>query len=255
MKNATILYLGDTAINQAASYLAGIMTHFNMEFDYIPSDRKVSDDMLDKNYKAIIISDYPAHNFTTRQLDIIAQNVSDGMGLMMIGGWESFVGLDGKYNETVLADILPVKMQNSDDRVNCPQPCLIELNTQHQITQNLPFTQCPPCIGGYNLIKAKPSAKTILSARKFNVRFQNKKFIFQPEDNSDPLLVIGNYEKGRTLAFATDVAPHWVGGLVDWGNKRITAQAEKHGAEQIEVGNHYAELFANMINWLAKITA
>jgi hypothetical protein len=50
-------------------------------------------------------------------------------------------------------------------------------------------------------------------------------------------------------AMATDAAPHWVGGLVDWGESRVEAQAD--GAEAIEVGNWYAELFSNIIKWNA----
>jgi hypothetical protein len=40
-----------------------------------------------------------------------------------------------------------------------------------------------------------------------------------------------------------DVAPHWVGGLVDWGRKRISAQSKE--ATAVEVGEYYATLFAN----------
>ncbi len=32
-------------------------------------------------------------------------------------------------------------------------------------------------------------------------------------------LVVGQHGRGRTAALATDVAPHWVGGLVDWGDR------------------------------------
>ena len=57
------------------------------------------------------------------------------------------------------------------------------------------------------------------------------------------------FSRGRVAAFATDVAPHWVGGLVDWGDRIITAQAP--GANEVEIGNWYAELLANMVGWTA----
>ena len=250
--NTKILYLGDTAINQAASYLAGIMAYFNIEFDYVPSDKKIPDNLLDKNYRAIIISDYPSRNFTSEQFEAIRQKVISGTGLMMIGGWESFVGIDGKYNKTILADILPIKMQDSDDRINCSQPCLVEIISEHPIVAQLPFTECPPGIGGYNLLQAKSNANVILASRQFKVNVNDGKFRFMAEEQAQPLLIIGEYQNGRTLAFASDVAPHWVGGLVDWGDKRICACATKHGAEAIEVGNHYSQLFVNMIKWVAK---
>ncbi|MHC5115638.1 MAG: glutamine amidotransferase, partial [Planctomycetota bacterium] len=68
------------------------------------------------------------------------------------------------------------------------------------------------------------------------------------ESRSYPLLVLGDYGLGRTAAFASDVAPHWVGPFVDWGNKRIKARAD--GSQTIEVGNWYAEFFANVLQWL-----
>ena len=40
-----------------------------------------------------------------------------------------------------------------------------------------------------------------------------------------PVLVIGTAGHGRAAAFASDIAPHWVGGFVDWGDSRVTAQA------------------------------
>ena len=61
------------------------------------------------------------------------------------------------------------------------------------------------------------------------------------------MLVVGQFGRGRSAAFASDAAPHWVGGLVDWGAKRIAAHAK--GGGQVEVGNHYAELFARLVRW------
>jgi hypothetical protein len=47
---------------------------------------------------------------------------------------------------------------------------------------------------------------------------------------------------------ATDLAPHWVGGLVDWGDDpRVAAQDQ--GSWQIEVGNFYAQFVANLLAW------
>jgi hypothetical protein len=35
---APVLYLGDTSLDTAASYLAGVMTYFDIGFDYVASD-------------------------------------------------------------------------------------------------------------------------------------------------------------------------------------------------------------------------
>jgi hypothetical protein len=55
-----------------------------------------------------------------------------------------------------------------------------------------------------------------------------------------------------TLSGAADVAPHWVGGLVDWGDgERVTARAP--GSWEIEVGNFYSQLVANLLAWTGQL--
>jgi len=245
----SILYLGDTELKTAASYLAGIMTFYDIGFDYLPSGRSFSSSLLDNDYQAFIISDYPAKNFSTDHLNSLGEKVRAGTGLLMLGGWESFTGPNCEYNDTILKEVLPVIMKPADDRINCPQPCLVEKIAEHKIIGSLPFDQSPPTIGGFNQFKAKPEASTILTARRFDVSRKQKEFSFTPFEKPDPLLVVASFGKGRVVAFASDVAPHWVGGLVDWGDSRVEAQAP--AAEAVEVGNWYAELFANMVKWTA----
>lgn len=245
--NIDVLYLGDTALDRAASYLAGVMKHYGIEFDYRSSDEKFTDELLGNDYQAVIISDYPSENFSQSQLERLSRQISDGMGLVMIGGWESFTGANGEYTNTILKDVLPITMQEDDDRINCPQPCLVEKNCEHEIIAGLPFDGQPPCIGGFNLLKVKSTATTILSARKFKAVHSGESYDFSPEPTSYPLLVTGQYGNGRVVCFASDVAPHWVGGLVDWGDERVSAQAD--GAEAVEVGNFYAQFFARIVKW------
>ena len=165
-----ILYLGDTAIDQAASYLAGIMTHYGFEFDYVDSSTRFSDSLLDNDYKLMIISDYPAANFTAEQMQAIADKTKSGMSLLMIGGWESFTGLGGDYNNTPIADVLPVTMKDSDDRVNFSGPCLVIKQTDHEILDSLPFENDIPAIGGLNEFIPKPDADVLLSAVSYKAQ-------------------------------------------------------------------------------------
>ena len=72
MKN-NILYLGDTALNQQAAYLAGIMSYYDMGFDYLNSDEKFSDALLDRDYDLLILSDYSAANFSAKQIKAIVE--------------------------------------------------------------------------------------------------------------------------------------------------------------------------------------
>lgn len=245
----SVLYLGDTSLKGAGAYLAGVMSFYRLSFDYLACDQKFGHSLLSENYAAIIISDYPARNFSPGQLNSIAEQVNAGVGLLMIGGWESFTGANREYTDAILKEVLPVVMESSDDRVNCYQPCLIEKVCEHKIVNSLPFDQNPPVIGGFNRLQSKPTSTTVLLARRFEVFRQADKFIFTPFEKPGPLLVVGSYGKGMVCAFASDVAPHWAAGLVDWGDSRIEAQAA--AAEPIEVGNWYARLFANMVSWTA----
>lgn len=242
-----ILYLGDDALDRAAAYLGGVLTHAGLDFDHAPSDRDVDDALLDDRRSLYIISDFPVKRFGSGQMERIVEDVRErGAGLVMIGGWESFHGAAGEYNGTPIADVLPVEIAESDDRVNCPQPCLVKKLRNHPITDGLPFDK-PPGIGGYNRVTAREDTQTVLTAQRFEVDRKGGDFKFSPCKDLAPLLVVGGAGEGRTAAFATDVAPHWVGGLVDWGLGRVEAQAD--GGNPIEVGDEYARLLVQMVRW------
>ena len=245
--NKSILYMGDTALDRQASYLAGIMTKYEMSFDYIPSDCVFSDKFLDNQYKVMIISDYPSSNFTGIQLDRIASQVKNGMAIFMIGGWESFVGESGNYQDTILAEVLPVVMKSTDDRYNTSNPCIVTKSNKHKIVDSLPLDQNLPTIAGFNELNTKNNAETILSIYEYaaNQCIDN---ISWNLINKFPLFIVGSYGQGKTAVFASDAAPHWSGSFVDWGNTRINTKAE--GGDDIEIGNYYAEFFMNTINWL-----
>jgi uncharacterized membrane protein len=244
--NAPVLYMGDTSLETAASYLAGVLKTVQIDFDYVNSSQRCPDHLLDKTYCAVILSDYPAANFSPGQLALLKTKITNGLGFTMIGGWESFIGHGGDYDTTILSEILPVAMQKTDDRVNWWGPCVVEKTSDHAIVAGLPLTTELPIVGGFNEVKAKANAVTILSARRFSVSKAQNVFTFTSQGIS-PLLVVGTYGKGRVAAYMGDVAPHWVGGLVDWGKKRIAAQAK--GADSVEVGEYYAALFSNIIRW------
>jgi uncharacterized membrane protein len=246
-----ICYLGDDDLGQAAIYLAGIMTHFGLGFDHVPSTEKPPAGFDAKPYSLYVISDYPAGNFASGQLERLADRVAAGAGLAMFGGWESFHGRLGQYHRSPLADVLPVVMADADDRRNCAQPCLVNQVAEHPIVDGLPFRESPPAIGGFNAFRPKPAAELLLTAVQFSVIRSGEAFGFTRGEET-PLLVVGRHGKGRTAALATDVAPHWVGGLVDWGDRRVV---QALGDGFIDVGNWYARFFRNLLVWTGRIDA
>ena len=263
-----ILYAGDGNTNGAASYLLGVLEHFGFEYDHISSDQNFSLQRLVPDVRVLILSDYPSSHMVPEVQAAVVERVNQGMGLIMLGGWESFHGLGGDWDQTLVAQVLPVEMSHQDDRVNCWQPAIVRKVAEHPVLQHLPW-HLPPTIGGFNRFVMKSSngskvshplagvesslervnnPQTLLVVDQFNLVTKD---FSDPNSNeytlkqTDPLLVMGTFGKGTTLAFASDVAPHWIGGTVDWGDQRIVSQGR--GAQQVEIGNWYASFFAGLV--------
>ncbi len=240
-----ICYLGDDDLGGAAAYLAGVMLHAGLAFEHVPSTQPPPEDLSARRWSAFVVSDYPAARFDRQAMALVVQAVEQGAGLLMVGGWESFHGRLGEYPGTPLAGALPVDMLSCDDRRNFAQPCLVRPVADHPALEGLPWDM-PPGIGGVNAIRPRPDSQTVLAAVPFAVRLEGGRFAFCPQQEL-PLLVLGQFGRGRTAALATDVAPHWVGGLVDWGDQRIVQPV---GKGFVEIGNHYARLLANLLRWI-----
>ncbi len=247
----SILYCGDTSLDQAASYLAGMISHFGWQFDYVPSHKPVTRDLIEQSRSLLILSDYPSQQFDASLQAIVAEQVQQGMGLMMIGGWESYHGLGGDWDMTVLGQLLPVEISGSDDRTNFDQPALLHPTGWNSTLWDLPWFQRPPTVGGMNRFQAKSGTQTLLSVTPFVPHYESSSSsIHWSAGDSLPALVTGSSGAGRTAAFASDVAPHWVGGFVDWGPSRVTAQAT--GAGAIEVGSDYVQFWKHLLAWTGR---
>ena len=274
-----ILYLGDDDDTRAAAYLCGVMCHFQLPYERVNGSESPDVDFESKKYSIYIISDYPSSKFLPGQMEHIVQAVYEGAGILMIGGWDSFYGKNGEYHNSPLADILPIKMSDHDDRRNSYQPLFLRKLRSHPIVDGLPWS-VPPSIGGFNAITPKPSSTVLLDAVRLDVRITNDDdevadcrnetackaggyqlinratldlklgdTVTLSEVESVPLLVVGTYGAGKTAALATDVAPHWVGGLVDWGNSRIV---QKVGNGSVDIGDTYAKFLYNLVTEVAE---
>lgn len=241
-----ILYAGDTSLNSAAAYLAGILTHYQLGFDYLASDQPIASAGSLGDYNLYIISDYPVNNWRKEDFAAVVKSIENGAGLLMLGGWESYHGLEGEYHDSPFCNVLPVTMQLTDDRVQSATPYVIQPVGKHPITDGLPFGH-PPIVGGFNRIAPKPDAATVMQMFPVDIFAKADGKLSFSTGKSVPLLVTGKFWHGKTAALATDVAPHWVGTFVDWGLPRITTRAD--GASEVEIGSHYAEFFARLVKW------
>ena len=170
-----------------------------------------------KKYDVVLISDVGANTFllnpdsffksipTVNKLDLIRDYVKQGGGFGMIGGYMTFQGIDGKaqYKGTVIEEILPVNLLPYDDRMEIPQGCKLEINpNSHPLLEGLPCQW--PTILGYNRLLPKKDSEVLVS------------------NGDDPIITLGTYDKGRTLAYSTDCSPHWATPeFCDWDYYRV----------------------------------
>ena len=126
--------------------------------------------------------------------------VAAGGGLVMVGGYLTFQGIDakGQYAGSAVEEVLPVTLMRADDRIEAPQGAVATVrDATHPIVRDLPGTW--PAVLGYNRVTPKPGA-TLIAAM-----------------GNDPLLVAGGFGKGRGVAFTSDCAPHWAPPpFLDW---------------------------------------
>ncbi len=236
-----VLYLGDDGLDGAAAYLSAAMTHFRIPFDHVESGQRYEGGA---DYGAYIISDYADRDFAPSARERIVNAVGRGAGLLMFGGWDSFAG--GGYAGSPIGNILPVVVDQTEDRVNTSDVCVMFREKNHPVLDGLPFDK-PPAIAGYNRICKRQGAETVLSVRRFETEIDDAGHRFV-ERECTPLLVVGDFGQGRTAAFAGDPAPHWAGGFVDWGDSRISP-----GGSPVEVGIWYATFMRNLVSWVGRL--
>ncbi|WP_307219453.1 glutamine amidotransferase [Microbacterium sp. SORGH_AS_0888] len=142
--------------------------------------------------------------------------VARGGALLMVGGYLSFSGIDAKarWAHTVLAETLPVGVLDRDDRIELPAGAAPRVcEPTHPIVAGLD-REWPPVLG-LNQVVAAPAGAVLATV------------------DAHPLLVVGEWEAGRTAAFTSDLAPHWAPpAFLAWPG--------------------YAVLFDRIVRWLSR---
>ena len=157
-----------------------------------------------KKYSAVILSDIGSNTLllhpetfvrsaqTPNRCDVIKQYVLEGGALCMVGGYLTFTGIDakGRWGQTAVKDVLPVLLQDIDDRMENPQGIAPEIvDKQHDIMRGLPGEW--PKMLGYNKAALREGAQLIATI------------------GGDPFVAAGTYGLGRSAIFSSDCSPHW----------------------------------------------
>jgi uncharacterized membrane protein len=148
------------------------------------------------------------------RLGVLRSWVTAGGGLLMIGGYLSFTGFEGKaaYRNTVLHELLPVELLAEDDRVELPAGATAQVNEPgHPALGGVSGDW--PALLGYNRVRPRPGTSVLATV------------------GADPLVAVAERGSGRTAVFTSDCSPHWApeafceqwdgytlvfGGLVEW---------------------------------------
>lgn len=184
-------------------------------------------------YSVIILSDIGANSLLLHpdvwlhgktipnRLKLLRDWAAAGGGLIMIGGYFSFQGIDGKarWHRTAVEDALPVTCLPYDDRLEIPEGFRPVINADHAIFAGIDG-EWPVLLGANEVVARERDDVEVLASL--------------PDDQGGhPLLVTGTYGKGRTVAWTSDIGPHWLPNtFVEWPG--------------------YAKLWKNMLGWAAR---
>jgi uncharacterized membrane protein len=159
--------------------------------------------------------------------------VQEGGALMMIGGENSFG--EGGYDETELADVIPVTSAATVGQAPSEEPFNVRLTTEgrrHPITQLADSSEesarlwaALPAIPGVNAVRPKANARVLLEHPLMSVGGQNA-----------PVLVAAEEGRGRSLALTTDASWYW---------SFVAAGAG-------EGNHHYERFYNNAVRWLVR---
>ena len=200
--------------HSGAAPLLGALADSPFEIQHMAADESATAFPLTldelRAYDAVILSDIGANTLllhpdvwltgkpVANRLKLLREWTAAGGGLVMAGGYLSFQGIDGKarWRGTAVEEALPVECLPYDDRIEVPEGFHPEItHAYHPIVRDL--NRDWPLLLGANQVIARQRAGCEILARL-------------PEDQgAHPLLVAGTWGKGRSVAWMSDIGPHW----------------------------------------------
>ncbi len=184
-----------------------------------------------KNFDVVVLDDFSHRSyFNPIYLERVRDFVRDGGGLAMFGGVRGFDS--GGYGESALKEALPVELDGKGAYQNggTLHPALTATGKAHPVTRLLPdprsneetWRKMPP-LTAYNHVRAA-RGETLVTASG------------DGSGGALPLLTVGRFGKGRTLALMSDEAWRW--NFVAAGNR--------------ETPQNHLKLVRQSVRWLAQ---
>jgi uncharacterized membrane protein len=193
----------------------------------------IDDIFLDelKNFDVVVLDDFSHRSyFNPVYLERLRDFVRDGGGLAMFGGVRGFDS--GGYAESALKEVLPVELDGKGtyQTGGTLRPALTSAGKAHPITRLLPDPRSNeeawrklPSLTAYNQVRAARGETLVTVSR-------------DGSGGALPLLTVGRFGKGRTLAFMSDEAWRW--NFIAVGNR--------------ETPQNHLKLIRQSLRWLAQ---
>jgi uncharacterized membrane protein len=216
---------GSVTFHLGAEPLVKALENSDFTLTYMPAHEAATGFPFDleglSRFDAVILSDIGTNTFllppqvwlhgkpTPNRLKLIREWTRAGGGLLMMGGYFSFQGIDGKarWRATPVEEALPVSCLPYDDRLEVPEGFVPEIvgDPSHPVLAGLSGPW--PLLLGANEVRVKDGVEVL-------ARLPN-------EEGGHPLLVTGAFGQGRTLAWTSDIGPHWLPDtFVQWSGYR-----------------------------------
>ena len=206
---------------EAAGWQVGHIPAHKIETDFPRTEEELT------AYDVVVISDVGANTFLlTRavfnrsesepnRLQALRSYVANGGGLVMVGGYLSFSGIDAKanYANSPIGDTLAVEALNVDDRAEHPEGVAPEVLAHGHPALGRTGTDWPALLG-FNRTLPREGGEVLV------------------EVAGHPLVAVREVGRGRSAVFTSDMSPHWAPpAFVEWDG--------------------YAPLWAALIGWAA----
>ncbi len=217
-----VLYMGDALgirgpypyIVQEPSFVAtpAEACTFHSTMDFIKKQMRAymprTAGRLKANYDVLILSDANRGVFRPQEINWMSEAVlEDGLGIIMIGGAESYEGRAGavapSWGVTTVADVLPVKMIEGE---YCDQSMrMIIVDEEAELSKSLPFQTLgtKAIFTEGHKVTVKQTASLLAEAETFSY-------------GRLPHLVWGDSGKGRGFSMLTDWTPSGGAVFMTW---------------------------------------
>ena len=203
---------------------------------FATADRGFPDTVAELSaFDCIIFSNVPQAAFSEKHLNWLDHWVSNrGGGFCMAGGQFSFAS--GGWQGSVVEKMLPVELRSGAEDFEPAEQIVVQpilAGATHPLwhilsdeKQNRDVVRGFPAFAAANrVVRAKPSLSTVLATARL------------AEGEELPVITVGRYGKGRSMALAGGITEPWSGEFTRWGQN-------DH--------RYYAKFWRNAVYWLTE---